>query len=275
MRTPPPPPMIDLQESYWNNLADRYQREMHISADDFHYGPQIPGERDLLLLPKLEPGQTALELGCGAAQNSIWLARQGVVCTAVDLSAEQLRHARALARAAHVKIRFLRTPLEHVARKIKSHFNFIHSSHAMEFVDDPAKLVLQMAERLLPGGTLMISTVHPLFNGEWVEGLDAQGNPDGMGLFLRHYFAPPDDVRMRGRRVEVVSRAYPVSSWFNWLRTAGLEVVRLEEPAAMPDGATPPYTSKAWSDHEGQLHAIPGTLIVVARRNAARKRSCR
>lgn len=258
--------MIDLQESYWDGLADRYQRLMHIATDDFHYGPQIPGERDLRLLPKFQPGQTALELGCGAAQNSIWLAKQGVVCTAIDLSAEQLRHARALAKSAEVKIRLLRAPLERYAQKIKTRFDFIHSSHAMEFVDDPAKLVAQMADHLLPGGTLMISTTHPLFNGEWVEGLDDQGNPDGMGLFLRDYFAPPDDVRLQGKRVVVISRAYPVSSWFTWVRAAGLEVVHLAEPAALPEDVTPPYTSKDWSHHEGQLYAIPGTLIIVARR---------
>ena len=266
MKKNAPGSMIDLQARYWDQLAERYHRHTRISVDDFHYGPQIPGEDELKLLPAFQAGQTALELGCGGAQNSIWLARQGVVCTAVDVSAEQLRHARALARGAHVKIRFLKTPLEHYTRRIKEHFNFIHSSHAMEFVDDPAKLVVQAAEQLLPAGTLMISTVHPLYNGEWVEGMDDDGQPDGMGLFLRSYFSPPDDIRMQGRRVAVISRAYPIAAWFNWLRAADLEVTRLAEPAAVPEGATPPYTSSAWSRHEGQLDEIPGTLIIVARK---------
>jgi 2-polyprenyl-3-methyl-5-hydroxy-6-metoxy-1,4-benzoquinol methylase len=258
--------MVDLQMRYWNGQADRYQRLTQISIDDFHYGPQIPGESELRLLPPFRLGATALELGCGGAQNSIWLARQGLVCTAVDLSAAQLQHARALARAARVKIRFLRLSLEQVSARLQESFAFIHSSHALEFVDDPARLIIQMAERLLPGGTLMISTVHPLYNGEWVDGFDAEGRPDGMGLFLRHYFAPPDDIRLRGGRVEAVSRAYPISDWFNWLRAADLEVVRLEEPAAVPPGTTPPYTSRAWGRHEGELDAIPGTLILLARK---------
>ena len=258
--------MIPLQRDYWNGLADRYQRQMRIATDDFHYGPQIPGERELHLLPSFRPGQTALELGCGAAQNSIWLARQGVVCTAVDLAAAQLRHARTLARAAGVRIRLLRAPLETAADRIDGRFDFIHSSHALEFVDDPGRLIGQMAKQLQPRGTLAISTVHPLYNGEWVEGYDVRGRPDGMGLFLRSYFTPPDDVRRRNRRVAVISRAYPVSVWFDWLRGAGLDVTRLAEPPAVSNGLTPPYTSRDWANHEGMLHAIPGTLILVARR---------
>lgn len=266
MKKTTPGSMIELQSHYWDHLAERYQRQTRISIDDFHYGPQIPGEATLHLLPTFQAGQTALELGCGGAQNSIWLARQGVICTAVDISAEQLRHARALAKAAKVKIRFVKTPLEHYTRRITERFTFIHSSHAMEFVDDPAKLVAQAAEQLLPAGTLMISTVHPLYNGEWVEGMDDEGQPESMGLFLNSYFSPPDDIRMQGRRVAAISRAYPVAAWFNWCRAAGLEVTRLAEPAAVAPGTTPPYTSTAWTHHEGQLDEIPGTLIIVARK---------
>ena len=85
------------------------------------------------------------------------------------------------------------------------------------------------------------------------------------GLFLTNYFSPPDDVRRDdpGRTV-VVSRAYPVSAWFDWLRTAGFAVERLCEPPALPPSETPPYTSDAWAEPDGELDAIPGTLILVA-----------
>lgn len=264
-----PVSMTGLQAGYWDGIADRYQRLTHISCDDFHYGPQIPGESELRLLPDFKEGQTALELGCGAAQNSIWLARRGLECSAVDISAAQLRHARSLARRAGVAVRLRRFPIEEGPRRIRKEFDFVHSSHALEFVENPAQTVCWMASRLRPGGTMMISTVHPLYNGEWVEGLDEEGRPDGMGLFLRDYFAPPDDIRKRGGRVVAISRAYPVSAWFDWLRAAGLEVVRMAEPQALPSTKTPPYTSSAWSRHEGQLDAIPGTLILVATRPPA------
>ena len=264
--------MEPMQRRYWDGLSDRYQRVMEISTDDFHYGPQIPGESRLHLLPPLKPGMRALELGCGGGQNSIWLAKQGVVCDAFDISVEQLKHARALARREDVEISFAQGALDNWPECFKGPYDLIHSSHAMEFADAPAAVIAHAAQALRPGSTLVISTVHPLYNGDWVEGFDDEGGTECMGLFLRNYFNPPDDIRRKNGRIEVISRAYPVSSWFRWMRDAGLEVVAIEEPAeldeALPDGtkAKPPYTNVDWADTEGELAAIPGTLICAARR---------
>ena len=264
--------MSEMQRAYWDGLSARYQRVMEISTDDFHYGPQIPGESRLRLLPPLKPGMRALELGCGGGQNSVWLARQGLVCDAFDISAEQLKHARALARREGVEISFAKGALDRWPARFMGPYDLIHSSHALEFADNPAGVIARAARALCPGGTLVVSTVHPLFNGDWVEGFDDDGGVECMGLFLRNYFNPPDDIRRKKGRIEVISRAYPVSSWFRWMRDAGLEVVAIEEPAelneTLPDGtkAKPPYTNVDWADNEGELAAIPGTLICVARR---------
>jgi hypothetical protein len=61
----------------------------------------------------------------------------------------------------------------------------------------------------------------------------------------------------------VVSRAYPVSAWFDWLTAAGLIVTAIKEPAAIDDA---PYSSDDWASHEGQLDVIPSTLILVAKK---------
>ena len=52
--------MEPMQRRYWDGLSDHYQRVMEISTDDFHYGPQIPGESRLHLLPPLKPGDILL-----------------------------------------------------------------------------------------------------------------------------------------------------------------------------------------------------------------------
>lgn len=254
--------MQKMQRRYWNGLSAEYQRQMSISTDDFHYGPQIPGESRLRLLPPLKPGACALELGCGAGQNSVFLASRGIRCTAIDISRMQLAHGRRLAAAKGVEVDFRLMPIEGFSREIKGGFDLIHSSHAFEFIDDPAGVVAECASRLKPGGFLVVSTVHPLYNGEWVDNIDEDGNPCGMGLFLGNYFSPPDDCRLKDGSVEVISRAYPVSSWFGWFRDAGLEVTVLAEPPEQGDGGEPPYTSEDWRDTEGELAAIPGTLII-------------
>ena len=265
-----------LQRTYWNGLSDEYQRITRIATDDFHYGPQIPGESRLHLLPELRPGMRALELGCGAAQNSLWLARQGLDCAALDISSEQLRHARDLAAKAGLSLRLVEGPLEEFPRLVPGTFDFIHSSHAMEFAVDPGAVVRLVFDALVPGGRFVMSTVHPLYNGDWIGADEDDGDPDAgfavadenghevRGLFLTNYFSPPDDIRRddEGRPV-VVSRAYPVSRWFDWFREAGFTVERIAEPPALPATRTPPYTSDAWAEADGELEAIPGTLIFV------------
>ncbi len=258
--------MPSIQRRYWNSLADAYQRDTRISVDDFHYGPLIPGERELRLLPPLRPGQTALELGCGAAQNSVWLARQGLACTALDISTAQLRHAQALARRAQVDLRLVRAPIETFEQSVEGTFDLIHSSQALQFVDRPADCLARAAHRLNPGGSLVVATVHPLYQGDWLEvaDQDAPAEEAQPGLFLANYFQPPDDVRDEEPGCLAISRAYPVSAWFAWLRAAGLAVVQLAEPPVMPDAESPPYASAAWMALAEQLRAIPATLVLVA-----------
>ncbi|MBQ7721323.1 MAG: class I SAM-dependent methyltransferase [Kiritimatiellae bacterium] len=256
-----------MQRSYWDSISAHYQRVMEISTDDFHYGPMLPGDSSLKLLPEIGPGMRALELGCGGGQNSVYLAKRGAVCDAFDISSEQLAAARALARREGVRIRFSLGKLDAWPSSFSGPYDLIHSSHAMEFTDDPAGVVAMAGKALAPGGSLVISTVHPLYNGEWVDGLDENGGDGGKGLFLRNYFSPPDDVRRRNGKPIVFSHAYPVSAWFRWMRDAGLEVTAIEEPPEAPEGA--PYYNDDWADNDGELAAIPATLIVRARRAGA------
>jgi len=252
------------QRAYWNALAPAYHRVTRINFRDFHYGPQIPGEGRLKILPPLRPGMSALELGCGGAQNSLWLARKGLACTALDVSEQQLCHARKLASAEKLEIQFLRGTIENLPRILRGAglFDFVHSSHAFEFVDDPCVCVENAARFLKPGGTFMLSTVHPVYNGDWVE-LETDGNQTEWGRFLKNYFTPEDDCRDDYGNVKIRSRAYPVSAWFGWLRGAGLDVTQLLEPRAVFKRA--PYTSKDWAANvEGEMDAIPSTVIFLA-----------
>jgi len=53
----------DNNRSYWDLLAPHYQEQTEISVDDFHYGPLLPGDRELGLLPASLDGLRCLELG--------------------------------------------------------------------------------------------------------------------------------------------------------------------------------------------------------------------
>lgn len=254
------------QGAYWDALSDDYARITRIDTGDFHYGPQIPGESALHLLPPLGPGSRALELGCGGGQNSVWLARRGVACTALDISERQLDHARLVAAHAGAEVDFRRAALEDFDSVLppRARYDLVHSSHALEFADSPARIVRAMAARAKRGGMVLVSTVHPVYNGEWIDGTFEDENGEtcgeaGPGMFLENYFEPPDDVR-DDECGHVVSRAWPVSAWFRWFVEAGLRVVALEEPPAVPDA---PYTSDDWAAHGGELDRIPSTLVIA------------
>ena len=100
------------QRQYWDAISGTYRAITRIDAGDFHYGPLLAGESKLRLLPPLRPGMEALELGCGEGQNSLWLARQGLLCTAIDISEGQLAYARADAAKAGLDVIFQRCAIE-------------------------------------------------------------------------------------------------------------------------------------------------------------------
>ncbi len=249
------------QQTYWDQIADDYQRLTTISTDDFHFGPLLPGDSQLGILPAIAPGATCLELGCGAAQNSITLAKHGAVCTAIDISPAQIEHAKALSRQHDVDIDLRCLALEDGAAWPEARYDFVHSVYALPFVDDPEAFIKHATERVAPGGTLLIATQHPVFAAEWLELEDEE-----MGLFLPSYFEPPEDLRQTKDGKIIGSSAYPISTISKWLHAAGLRDLRLWEPEPLPIEALnqAPYQSPAWQELHPKLAAAPVSIIYRA-----------
>jgi 2-polyprenyl-3-methyl-5-hydroxy-6-metoxy-1,4-benzoquinol methylase len=246
------------QARYWDDLADEYCSETVISTDDFHYGPLLPDDTELSLLPEQLNGINCLELGCGAAQNSIFIASQGACCTAIDISAELLKAAAELADTNKVNIELHRMPMEEIANLGSRQFDLIHSSYALPFSTAPGMVIAEVAKLLAPGGQLIFSTVHPLFPGEWLEldGID--------GLFLENYFKPPVDCRFDDAGNEITrSNAYPIGKMCDWILDAGLSIERILEPQPSNN---PPYYSDAWNELRPQMEKIPASIIFSARK---------
>ena len=254
-------------EQYWEEIAEAYQAETVISTDDFHYGPLIAGDSELELLPKTLSGLDCLEIGCGGAQNSIYLAKHGANCTAVDISAKQLRFAKQLARQAGVDVSFLRADMEKMPLPEGEQFDIVHSCHAIAFAVDQRHAIHVMAERVKAGGMLILSTVHPLSGGEWVDLEDEDG------LLLKDYFRPKTETRELADGGEAVSRAYPIGVMTDWIRETGLVLERILEPECKKTAngslkGNVPYWSAAWEEHATELERAPYTIIYIACRPA-------
>jgi cyclopropane fatty-acyl-phospholipid synthase-like methyltransferase len=69
-----------------------------------HYGPISPGESELKLLGDVKC-KDVLEIGCGGGQNTIVLSKKGAKSIGLDISEEQIKYARKLARRERQKLR--------------------------------------------------------------------------------------------------------------------------------------------------------------------------
>ncbi len=241
---------------YWDSLSSVYQQETRISCDDFHYGPLLPGDSELGLLPEVLTDCACLELGCGAGQNSIYLARQGATCVSVDISYGQLRHGLKLQARYGVDIRFVQCDLSRLPLDPTERFDLVHSAYALPFLSDQ-RAVIQAASRLLRrGGAFLLSTAHPLAAGEWLDVDDEDG------VFTQNYFDPCADERTSGDGAVVHCRPVPLSILFTWLTENGLEVTDFLEPR--PTNGHAPYDSVAWRDMKSQLERIPFAAVFKA-----------
>jgi len=252
---------------YWDDLAEVYQKETRISTHDFHYGPLLPGDSTLQLLPTLGKIQ-ALEIGSGAGQNSIFLAKQGAECIATDVSEKQLAHGRTLADAENIEVDFQCVSMDSMGSL--GTFDLIHSTYALPFSSDPARVIKEAAAMLKPGGTFLLTTGHPLYAGEWLEVGD-----DEDGVFLPDYFQPESDVRMALDDGAIsAARYWPISQLAEWVHEAGLVIERILEPAPMPIPEMSeeeilekvPYDSADWRGLYPQLARIPVVVIFKCRK---------
>ena len=126
-----------------------------------HYGTrQGWGERVNPLLAEtaepLPPG-AALDLGCGAGGDTIWLARHGWQVTAVDISSTAVERVRARARELGVGIR-VTTEQHDLARSFPGGtFDLVSAQYLHTHFPFPRSRVLRTAaEALRPGGLLLI-----------------------------------------------------------------------------------------------------------------------
>ncbi len=258
-------PDCDWNAAYWDSISERYRKDTRISCSDFHYGPLLAGDSELGLLPENVGSLKCLELGCGAAQNSIYLSKLGAKCTALDVSRKQLALGSALAAKAGVDIEFVQRGMEDLSCFSSSSFNLVHSSYALDFSSDPESVFRETGRILVPGGTFLFSTGHPLCSGEWI---DLDGDK---GVFLKSYFNPEPDCRKDFGNISAVSRSYPIGWIISKLAENGLALDMLAEPRALDvPFENAPYWSPAWDEWTSRFHEFPVTAIYLCRRTPSR-----
>ena len=217
----------------WDEMSEIYQSETRISLDDVHYGPISPGERELRLIGEMG-GKRFLELACGAAQNSIALAKWGGGVTAMDSSPKQLSRARALIEQEGVRVDLVRGDMERPAMFKDSLFDVVLSSFGWEFIPDLEACLGACYEVTTPGGLLIVCTVHPLAAFEW--------DRDNRGLIVTDYFHPPVEVwpvevckdSLRSDSQRAMTFLHTVEEMVYLIASSGFSLERILEPYPYP-----------------------------------------
>lgn len=99
-------------------------------------------------------GRTALDVGCGAGLLAEPLARLGAAVTGIDAAPELIEAARTHAGISDLSIRYVAGEVA----ALDGTFDLVTALEVVEHVADPAGFVQSLADRLAPGGLLIMST---------------------------------------------------------------------------------------------------------------------
>ena len=191
---------------------------------DLGWGLFRQSEAELQLLGEVA-GLDVVELGCGTAFVSAWLARSGARPVAVDLSRAQLATARRCQDRYGVRFPLVEADAEHVPLR-DARFDLVVSEYGAAPWCEPTRWIAEAARLLRPGGRLVFLTNSVLA----ALCVPAEEGPAGDRLLrAQHEVA---DVAWPGGGIE----HHPShGTWIDVLRQAGFVVDALHElhaPAA-------------------------------------------
>ena len=196
-------------------------------------------ESELGVLPAGLAGTDAIELGCGTAYVSAWLARRGARVVGIDNSAAQLATARRLQREHGLAFPLLHGNAEDVPCPDAS-FDLAISEYGACLWADPARWVPEAARLLRPGGALIF-----LVNSALLTLCVPEDDSPATDRLLRSAFGMyrvewPDD--------DGVEFHLSHGDWLRLLRRNGFEVEDLIE-VRPPESATTryPYVTLEWA----------------------------
>jgi SAM-dependent methyltransferase len=234
------PPHVRENRAYWDRTADHWVAagERAWNAHDPYWGCwQLP-EAELRLLPESMEGLDAIELGCGTAYVSGWMARRGARVVGIDNSERQLTTARRFAKQHGIPLTLHHGSAESVPLPNAS-FDFAISEYGAAIWCDPHVWIPEAHRLLRPGADLVFLGNSPLAT----ICMPPSGDVCEPRLH-RPYFGLH---RIDWSQVEIepggIEFNLTISEWLRLFRDTGFEVVdylELQVPSGSPDRFSTP-----------------------------------
>jgi len=225
----------EVNRELWRGLAAEYvepARRDWASPEPSWGMWRIP-EAEVGAIPDVD-GLDTIELGCGTAYFSGWLARRGARPVGIDQSAEQLATARAMQAQHGLEFPLVQADAEDVPLPDAS-FDLALSEYGASLWCDPDRWIPEAARLLRPGGRLVFLTHAPMLlmctplSGEAASERLERPQFGGMGR-----------VEWEDEDGPSVNFHLPHGEMIRTLRASGFEVEALHELRA-PEGATTRY----------------------------------
>jgi SAM-dependent methyltransferase len=222
----------DRNREVWTRSNAEYTEAMaraHWEADAITWGIWGLPESELAALPPLE-GKDVVELGCGTAYVSAWLARRGARPIGVDITPAQLETARRLQHEFGLEFPLIEADAAETGL-LDASADLVVSEYGASIWVDPYRWIPEAARLLRPGGELVF-----LCNSTLVILCSPDGDEPAAERLLRPQFG-----MHRFECWDGVEFHLGHGDWIALLRSNGFDVLGLVELQAPPDAQTHEY----------------------------------
>jgi len=241
-------------KKWWEQTSKSYQEECKIPID-IHYGPGSPNEDYYKLMGNLK-GKNILEIGCGGAQCGIAMVKKGAKVIGIDLSVEQLRFAKELAKKNKVNIKLYQGDIKSLKQIKSKSQDIVFSAWALLYVDDLLKCFKEVYRVLKKKGLFVFSLNHPFW---WTV------DKEKMKVTKSYFKTGKYTQTFSDKTKTFVMYRYTISDLYNTSVKAGFVVEEMLEPDSRKKYPYDPWY-KLWDYKLNALKFIPPTIIFKARK---------
>lgn len=218
------PDYVMANRNHWDRQADQWvEMGKRAWTEEPSWGIWGIPEAELAMLPDDMTGMRAIELGCGTAYVSAWMARRGARCVGIDNSEKQLETARRLAAEHGVELELIHGNAEEVPHPDGS-FDFAISEYGASIWADPYKWIPEAWRLLKEGGELSFIGHHPL-----VMVTQRRKDSDEVTRELLYPYFGLHRVDWEDEGEQGTEFNLPISNWMRLFDTTGFDVVSFHE----------------------------------------------